>query len=180
MRHYGRYTGFDRVLTQNPLTNELKNYLIYANTSPVSYFLNGFNAGLVTVGCRGSCKSRLLFGGDLALDTAANDSILCTLAEEVIRYADEQNASIKGNHPAYTLGLSIADVVYSDTDRTEILLDLLRVKDNNNKTGDLAALTNVQITLASTLRCISLRTYKQFEKALNVARVQSQNWVKKL
>ncbi len=100
------------------------------------------------MGCKGSCKSRLLFGGDPGVDTASGDSVVCTIVGEVLRYAEEQNVSLKGNHPAYTVGVSMADVVYSDANRTEILLDLLRVKENANTNSDLSALTNVQIAFA--------------------------------
>lgn len=130
----------------NPMINELKNYLLYANSSPVSYFLNGFNSAIILIGNKSSCKSRLLFSSDIAKDIASDRSIFGNMAQEIIRYTENQNISKPGNHPAFSLGISIADVTYSDLDKTEILLDLLRVKDNNNKNADIDMLSNVQIT----------------------------------
>jgi hypothetical protein len=133
----------------NPISNELKNFLIYSNASPVSYFLNGFNTAIVMLGGKSSCKSRLLVGGEVSLETASNESIVCQLANEILRYAEHKNSLTQGNHPAYTVGLSLADIVYSDADKTEILTDLLRVQANDNKNADLDLLTNLQITYSS-------------------------------
>jgi len=144
-----KYTSFDKVLTPSNWGNDLRNYAIYANTSPVSYFLNGFNSAILVFGLKASCKSRILFGGDIQVDSAANDSLVCTMMEEILRYTEQQNATNKGTHQLYTVGVSIADVVYSDTDRTEILLDLLRIRENDNKNSDINNLTNVQITYFS-------------------------------
>jgi hypothetical protein len=134
------------VVLHNPLSAELKNFIIYDNASPTSYFLNGYNAALVLLAPEGSYKSRLLFSKDIELDVASRQSLVCTLVEEVLRFVDEKNKLTKGTHPAYALGLSLADIMYNDANKTEILTDFLRVHDNDNSNADLEMLTNVQIT----------------------------------
>ena len=141
-----KYGNIDKVVAHNPLSGELNNFLIYGNESPVSYFLNGYNTALVTFGAEGSCKSRLLFSKDIEQDLASKQSLVSTVVEEVLRYVDEKNKVIKGSQQAYALGLSLADVIYSDADKTEVLSDFLRVRDNDNANAELDALTNVQIT----------------------------------
>lgn len=124
---------------------------------------------MLVLGGKGTCKSRLIFGSSIDLNLTAHDSIFCTLMKEVLNYAEKENIGTDGNHLAVNIGISIADVVYNDADKTEVVTDLLRIKENDNKNADLDILTNIQIT-----------TVAQFEKILSVTRVQSQNWGKKM
>ena len=113
-----RYSCFDRVLTIKSSLQELYDTFIYANSSPVSYFLNGFNAILLTLGNTGrliyiyiyihiyigTCKSRTLFSEDLSSDLYSSRSVIGQLVQNVSTYCEI-------NRNIYQLGLSVGQIL---------------------------------------------------------------------
>jgi len=126
-----KYNTLDKVFIANKSCNELNDYFLYNNDSPVSYLLNGYNASMICIGIKGSCKSRILFGNNLREEIVYNDSLLCNLINELFKYSE---------NTFYFIGISMGDLVYDG--RNETLFDLL----NSCTVKDIDGLINVQIT----------------------------------
>ena len=133
-----RFGNWDQVFSQNCTKDDLLQYFIYGNSSPVSYLLNGFNAAIITNGYKGiyiyciyllgTSKSYTFLSEGMMMQSepTPEDTLVTRVANELIKYVEEVNGKLGTSHPSIVLCVSLADVTYSDTDRTEILTDYLK------------------------------------------------------
>jgi hypothetical protein len=103
---------FQKIFNKSSANKALWDYLTRGSSSLVSSFLSGTNTCLVTYGEVNSGKTYSLFSSEDGLD------LFSCLFEEIF-----QNFS--GN-----LGLSVWEIVYSSEDRSERVLDLLKVSES--------------------------------------------------
>ena len=136
---FKRCNNIDKILIPDVFLNDLRDYFIYSNDSPTSYLLNGYNTAVICLGGKGSCKSRMLFGNNLTDELSDDNSLVCNLIEEIIKYVHTQNSDAEDQ--IYTIGIAIAEININKMNHTEKLIDLISGK--NCK--DVDSLTNVQI-----------------------------------
>jgi hypothetical protein len=142
-----RYGCFESIIGVSPPNSnpdaekkELNDYLIYADESPVSYLLNGYDSVLITFANQSkhlerniiinnldTCKSRTLFSDDLNSPYFGSKSILAHIIKNVINFCDIQ----KKKH--LTLGISIAQIGFSYEKHSMKLVDLLSFKSKLRK-----------------------------------------------
>ena len=127
--HESKTYKFQKIINKSQASRALWDYLARGGSSLVSSFLSGTNTCLVSYGEVNSGKSYSLFGSEEGTD------LFSSLLTEIFKSCSS------------SLGLSVWEIVYSSEDRSERVVDLLKVSETRPlASGQLSDFVSISIS----------------------------------